>query len=403
MTRFFTGFGACLALGSLLAGCNRAAVHVNAPSTQATPELTRYRSEAESDRATNFADDPAPAPSAPEKQAVADAPSADPPAPTPGSALQPGSTARELFEIEAHVGLRVASVNDARTELRKLTAARGATVTSDLSEDAGGVRQANLIIRVPNGANDAFLADVERLGEVTARQLTAKDVGKEYSDSEILLHSLESTLTRYEQILQKAQTVEEILKIENELSRIRAEIERVEGELRYLGDRTARATLYVALYERPKELAEEPVKVAQFYPGLRAVALTELGSNRKTVSAFGGGVVVGTGRSLSLELDLLKRVNSSSGFDAVLATVGGETYSEFLGGGKRHFLNPYLGLRLGYARISGGSNFAAGATAGVELWKNDYATLDCDLRALGLFGRDSELGLQPTLGASVAF
>lgn len=402
MTRFGAGFGVCLVWGSLLAGCNRGAVHVNAPSTPATAELTQYSS-LSSDRTVSFADEAAPQPSSPENQAVPAAPPADPPAPSENSAVQTGTAAREMFEVEAHVALRVASVNDARRQLRTLTAARGATVTSDISEDGEGQRQASLIIRVPNGTSDAFMTDVERLGEVTARQITAKDVGKEYYDSEIQLHSLESTLTRYEQILQKAQTVEEILKIESELSRIRAEIERIKGELRYLGDRSARATLYVALSERPREIAEEPVKVAQFYPGVRAVALTELRSNRSTVSAFGGGAVLGTGRSWSAELDLLKRVNSRSGFDAVLATVGGETYSDFLGGGKRHFLNPYLGLRLGYARVSGSSWFAAGATAGVELWKNDYATIDCDLRALGLFGKDSELGLQPTLGASVAF
>jgi hypothetical protein len=35
---------------------------------------------------------------------------------------------------------------------------------------------------------------------------------------------------------------------------------------------------------------------------------------------------------------------------------------------------------------------------------DDYATVDCDLRALGLFNKaGSELGLQPTLGANVAF
>ncbi|MES1179276.1 MAG: DUF4349 domain-containing protein [Myxococcales bacterium] len=400
MTRFGSGWGACLMLGSLLVGCGRVAREAKAPPAAPAQPINGELA---------FADDFAPTSYA--SHGTANAPaavatSAAPPAP-PANSLEsaPQAEARELLDIEAHLGLLVASVSVARAQLRKLAAARAATVTNDISSDSEGQHEATLVIRVPSGANDAFMGEVERLGEVTAREIVAKDVGKEYHDSEILLHNLERTLARYEEILQKAQTVEEILKIELELSRIRGEVERVKGELRYLADRTSRATLFVSIHERGKPIAETHERVAKFFPGLRAVALTELRDSRKTVSAFGGGLVVGAGRSLNVELDALKRVDSgSAGFDAVLATIGGDTYSDFLGGGNRRFLNPYLGLRLGYARVSGVSDLAAGVTAGVELWKTQYATIDCDLRALGLFGKGgSELGLQPTLGANVAF
>jgi hypothetical protein len=101
----------------------------------------------------------------------------------------------------------------------------------------------------------------------------------------------------------------------------------------------------------------------------------------------------------------LRRVGSASpGLDVVLVTAGGDLYSDFLGGGQRRFLNPYLGLRAGYARITAANYFAGGGTIGVELFKSRYATIDTDLRVLGLFGSPgSELGLEPTLGANVAF
>ena len=179
----------------------------------------------------------------------------------------------------------------------------------------------------------------------------------------------------------------------------------VKGDLRYLGDRAARATVFVLLHERSKEIAVAPEREAKFYPGVRAVMLTELRSGRGTVSNFGGGLVVGAGRPLNVELDLLKRAHSeSSGLDVVLATIGGDAYSDFLGGGERRYLNPYLGLRVGYARLKAENDFAVGANVGVELLKTRYSTIDLDLRALGLFGKPgSELGLQPTLGANVAF
>jgi len=312
---------------------------------------------------------------------------------------------REMLDIEAHLTLLVANVSEARARLHERAAELHGTITSDVLRDDGSPRELSLTIRVPSGSSDAFLNDLERVGQVTARQIIAKDVGREYHDSEIVLHNLERTLARYEEILQKATTVEEMLRIEAELSRIRGEIDRVKGELRYLGDRVSRATVYLVIHERTREVVENLPEEAKFYPGLRAVSLSELRGERSTVSAWGGGVAIGVGRGGNVELDALHRTGSSShGPDVVLLTAGGDVYSDFLGGGRRRFLNPYLGLRVGYARVAGANDFAGAGTIGVELFKSRYATIDTDVRVLGLFGKPgSELGIEPTLGANVAF
>jgi hypothetical protein len=328
-------------------------------------------------------------------------------APPPASAMttnaeaaaNPAEETLEMLDIEAHLSLLVPSLSAARKRLHERAAAVRATITSDALQEDGSPRELNLTIRLPAGASGEFLDEIEGLGAVTSRQVVAKDVGREFHDAEIVLHNLERTLARYEEILQKAQTVEEMLKIEAELARIRGEIDRVKGELRYLGDRVARATVYLAIRERPNSA------VAKFFPGLRVTALHELRGERSSVSALGGGVAAGVGRSGNVELDALRRNGSRShGPDVLLLTVGGDVYSDFLGGGQRRFLNPYLGLRAGYARVAGANDFACGATIGLELFKAPYATIDTDLRVLGLFGRPaSEFGLEPTLGANVAF
>ena len=310
-----------------------------------------------------------------------------------------------MLDIEAHLSLLVASVSDARVRFRERAAAQGATITSDVLRDDGSQRELTLTVRVPSGRSGEFLGDVERIGAVTSRQIVAKDVGREFHDAEIVLHNLERTLARYEEILKSAHSVEEMLKIEAELSRIRGEIDRVKGELRYLGDRVARATVYLVVHEHSARGVESRPASAKFYPGLRMASLHELRGERGTVSAFGGGVAIGLGRAGNVELDALRRVGSpSNGLDVLMLTAGADVYSDFLGGGRRRFLNPYLGLRGGYARITGADYFAIGATLGVELLKTRYVTIDSELRVLGLFGKPgSELGLQPTIGANVAF
>ena len=49
------------------------------------------------------------------------------------------------------------------------------------------------------------------------------------------------------------------------------------------------------------------------------------------------------------------------------------------------------------------SRFALQGEAGVELFKATYVVLDASVRATGMFGSKSDLGLVTGLGATVAF
>ncbi|MFI5302716.1 MAG: hypothetical protein ACHREM_31895, partial [Polyangiales bacterium] len=91
--------------------------------------------------------------------------------------------------------------------------------------------------------------------------------------------------------------------------------------------------------------------------------------------------------------------------DLLMVTVGGEMFSDFLGGGKRRFFEPYLGFRAGYARRQGKDEAVVGGTLGLALIHTGAVSLDLDLRALAMFGSsdDAHLMLQPQLGFNVAF
>jgi hypothetical protein len=234
----------------------------------------------------------------------------------------------------------------------------------------------------------------------------AKDIGKEYFDAQLRLSSLEVTLHRYEEILTHATKVEEILRIEQELGRLRAEIEQVKGNLRFLSDRAARATLHIALREKTPEIAtavEEPE--AKFYPGLRLPALIDFGQ-QGGYGYVGGGLSLRFSRGLSFDLDLLEHPGKNGHApDAILATVGGEVFSERMGGGQRRSLNPYLGWRMGYARFDHDNQAIIGATIGLELYKNDWFVVDAEARNyLAFLGdRGAHYVLNPALSAAISF
>ena len=85
--------------------------------------------------------------------------------------------------------------------------------------------------------------------------------------------------------------------------------------------------------------------------------------------------------------------------------MGGEFYSDYLGGGQRRFLNPYIGYTLGYARFLEKNEGVFGITLGVELVKTKTVSVDLSGRGFGMFfsSAGTHVGVQPTLGANFAF
>lgn len=74
---------------------------------------------------------------------------------------------------------------------------------------------------------------------------SGQDVSDEYVDLQSQLVNLEATRDRIRKFLDDAQTVEESLRVNNELSKIEAEIEQVKGRMNYLSNRAAFSTITV--------------------------------------------------------------------------------------------------------------------------------------------------------------
>jgi hypothetical protein len=320
--------------------------------------------------------------------------------PTAGARQRP-----ELFDIEAHSVVEVTDLAAARSRLaRALEAAHGRMV-NEVVEDQPSTRGASLSLRVPSDRVLAFLAGLGELGRVRSQKVETREVGRALNDAEILLQNLTLELARYQGLLDKAGAVEEMLKIEAELNRVRASIDRVRGDLAWLRDRAAYSTVYVTLSLGDEALPGEAT--AKLHPGVFATLLWDVPPQGSQRAFAGGGFSLAWSRSFGLDLALMKRSDapSRSTFDAALVTLGSELYSDFLGGGQRRFLNPYFGVRGGYARELGDDAFVLGGALGVELYKTRFFLLDLQARGYALLGLAGGVhaGAEPLLGASFAY
>jgi hypothetical protein len=109
--------------------------------------------------------------------------------------------------------------------------------------------RAHIIMRIPVDHFDSFLRKVEEQGQVTNRQLSGKDVTEEFVDNDSRLRNLKAHEERILKLYEKANTIEEMLKIEDELSRIRSSIEQLEGRQKYLRHVTSTVKLSLELFQ----------------------------------------------------------------------------------------------------------------------------------------------------------
>jgi len=113
-----------------------------------------------------------------------------------------------------------------------------------------------IAIRVPASAFSRALSDAAKLGEVRNRQIQTQDVTEEYVDLEARIANSEAHVQALLALLAKADTVDDILRVQQVLTGAQQQLEELKGRLRYLEEHTSYATLTLSIYEAGAVIAE---------------------------------------------------------------------------------------------------------------------------------------------------
>jgi len=106
--------------------------------------------------------------------------------------------------------------------------------------------------RIPVKNLDAFMKAAKTYGQIENETKRGTDITDQYRDNLVRLSSLKNVRDRYMTLLQKANTVPEILSIEKELERINTEIEIMEGRIKYAEQSVAYSNVTVKYKEKAK-------------------------------------------------------------------------------------------------------------------------------------------------------
>ena len=140
----------------------------------------------------------------------------------------------------------------------------GWVVSSSVFQYSENAKTGNMTVRIPAEGFQSALDAIRGMSvEVTRLSTSGQDVTEEFVDLSARLENLEATAERVRAFLDEAETVEEALAVNQELSRLEGEIEAMKGRLQYLEQSAAFSTISIDL--TPDELSQ-PIEVGGWQP-----------------------------------------------------------------------------------------------------------------------------------------
>ena len=162
----------------------------------------------------------------------------------------------QLVIQNARLALQVNDVETALRQARAIADAGGGYVSASDSSyvPIGGADQlvADLTIQVRADAFDQSVQALRQLaGKVVSESGTSQDVTAESVDLDANLRNLQASEAATLKLMDKAQSLSDILTLQHELTTIRGQIQQIQGRQRYLSQRTALATITVSFQPLP--------------------------------------------------------------------------------------------------------------------------------------------------------
>lgn len=117
------------------------------------------------------------------------------------------------------------------------------------SSDTYGNHNSDLVLRIPADQLNAFLQAVDGSCNIVQRSIREEDVTLDYVDSESYRDALLVEQERLLQLLEKAESLDDIMTIEDRLTNVRYQLQNYESTLRVYDNQINYSTVYLSVSE----------------------------------------------------------------------------------------------------------------------------------------------------------
>lgn len=164
------------------------------------------------------------------------------PFPSPAT-MTPGSPSARQIQRSGTMSIKSRSLKASSEKSVALVARHQALITSSsLTDD-----HYNAIIRVPADNLPSLIHSLESVGKVTSCNISKDDITTAYLDLEAALENKRALRDRLRDLLSQATKVDDILKIEKELSRVQTDVDQMEAQMKSMRSRVAQSTLDLSI------------------------------------------------------------------------------------------------------------------------------------------------------------
>jgi hypothetical protein len=163
---------------------------------------------------------------------------------------QEPAVGERLIIQDVSMTILVNSITGAIDNISSLTTnMKGFVVSSHISGDEGG-EYGFISFRVPTDGTSQIRSQLREIAvRVLEESSQTKDVTEEYVDLQGRLNNLKRTEEQYIILLGRAETVEDMLKVQRELSNAQGQIEQTIGRMQYLERTSAMSLISVNLHQ----------------------------------------------------------------------------------------------------------------------------------------------------------
>ena len=160
--------------------------------------------------------------------------------------------------MDGSISLKVQDTPQVIADVGKLAEDYGGYIVSSYISKSGEYFNGQIIVKVPQDKMLEVSDKVIAMGELTDRRSTSQDVTQEYYDSQARLKVLQEKELRLTSFMASAQSIEDLISIENELAANRSQIEVLQGRLNYLNNATSYSQLTIGLTQSVPGQVEAP-------------------------------------------------------------------------------------------------------------------------------------------------
>ncbi len=194
---------------------------------------------------------------------------------TDGASDETGTLSQDKIIYTANVSIETLTYAESYDALKQQISDASGVIESEsesnsnyywYESDSSDMHYLSLTVRIPSAGYSDFLDSLDEIGKVQSKSQNAENISTQYRNTEAEIRGLETQEERLLEMMETAETVEDMITVESRLSEVQIALDQARTSLAAMDTDVAYSTVYIYLEE--------------------VVQYTDTGTTRKTSSFF---------------------------------------------------------------------------------------------------------------------